>query len=137
MDDVESSILLAPGAGRSSDDLEEDPGFHRVPSRYVRHRLLAREREGLEPSTLLVPDVTGLGGGTGSKGNFVRRFSRFTPNSSGKVAFCQNQKPTPQLSTWVPAGPHRHETCRGAARGRRGGGGGGPASFLLQVPAGQ
>ncbi|XP_054571715.1 calmin isoform X2 [Eptesicus fuscus] len=33
VDDVESSIVLAPGAGRSSDDLEEDPGFHRVPSR--------------------------------------------------------------------------------------------------------
>nr|KAF6273015.1 calmin [Pipistrellus kuhlii] len=34
VDDVESSILLAPGAGRSSDELEEEPpGFHRVPSR--------------------------------------------------------------------------------------------------------
>ncbi|CAK6431768.1 unnamed protein product [Pipistrellus nathusii] len=34
VDDVESSILLAPGVGRSSDELEEEPpGFHRVPSR--------------------------------------------------------------------------------------------------------
>lgn len=33
VDDVESAILLAPGAARSSDDMEEDPGFHRVPSR--------------------------------------------------------------------------------------------------------
>lgn len=76
VDDVESPVLLAPGAVRSSDDLEEDPGFYRVPSRYA-PRLLAREtqlerereREGLEPSTLLVSDVTGPEGGTGSKGN--------------------------------------------------------------------
>lgn len=34
VDDVESSILLTPGTVRSSDDLDEDPGFHRVPSRY-------------------------------------------------------------------------------------------------------
>uniref|UniRef100_G1P1G2 Calmin n=1 Tax=Myotis lucifugus TaxID=59463 RepID=G1P1G2_MYOLU len=33
VDDVESSVLLTPGAVRSSDDLDEDPGFHRVPSR--------------------------------------------------------------------------------------------------------
>nr|KAF6386342.1 calmin [Myotis myotis] len=33
VDDVESSILLTPGAVRSSDELDEDPGFHRVPSR--------------------------------------------------------------------------------------------------------
>ncbi|XP_037359864.1 calmin isoform X2 [Talpa occidentalis] len=33
MDHVESSVFIAPGAVRSSDDLEEDTGDHKVPSR--------------------------------------------------------------------------------------------------------
>ena len=34
MDQVESSIFVAPGTVRSSDDLEEDTGDHKVLSRY-------------------------------------------------------------------------------------------------------
>ena len=34
VDHVESSIFIAPGTVRSSDDLEEDTGNHKVPSRY-------------------------------------------------------------------------------------------------------
>lgn len=35
MDHVESSLFIAPGTVRSSDDLEENPCEHKVPSRYV------------------------------------------------------------------------------------------------------
>lgn len=35
VDQVESSLFIAPGTVRSSDDLEENPCEHKVPSRYV------------------------------------------------------------------------------------------------------
>lgn len=44
VDHVESSIFIAPGSVRSSEDLEEDPGDHKVLSRYLVTLFFPRDR---------------------------------------------------------------------------------------------
>lgn len=90
VDHVESSIFIAPGSVRSSEDLEEDPGDHKVLSRYLVTLFFPRDQaQELLPELvpLLVSDSRTQRGATGKQGK-----DRFIQNSSGQWVICQNQK---------------------------------------------
>lgn len=103
VDHVESSIFIAPGTVRSSDDLEDDSGDHRVLSRYF-ITVSSPEGPAGERGSLCCPFLRGGRAGADSRGNLVRMFIQIHTEFIWQVGHLPESGAQihPQRYTWVP-----------------------------------